>query len=705
MNIEILASDDAVVPVEGEAITTNPFAAVPEALRGSLIDQGFENLTAVQKAVIESEVEGRDLQISSQTGSGKTVALGFVITPALEAPEKSRGPVALIIVPTRELATQVCKELSWLMSDLRGVKVASVVGGTPVYKDKQLLKTRPRLLVGTPGRLLDHVKTGALDLSCVKELVLDEADQMLDMGFREELEGILDATPENRRTHLVSATFPRGIQQLAAQYQNDAVTIQGTQLGAANQDIEHRGHLVHNNNRYDTLVNLLLLAGDERTLVFVERRADAVIVAEKLEADGFSAMPLSGELAQNQRDRTMDAFRSGRAMVLVATDVAARGLDVPDVSTVIHTAPCIDGQVYTHRSGRTGRAGRSGQSILLSPPGRRYKVNRILKEAKVELTWLPVPTAKEVQKKISKRARVTLQNELTTALEQGSTDHHLTHAEELLAEHDGKELVAALLARLEPKSSAKAKDIQTAKGSEKFRDKPSGRDFKERSSRYEDRGPRDFKERSSRYEDRAPRDFKERSPHNDHTGKKFGSGRDGAPGGGVRFFINCGKNHGATPGRLLAILCRRGEVEGDTIGSIAIHPNGSTFDVRSDVADRFEIKSSRRDSRDPQMMIRPDRGPAHTSESDSSSRSKPSYGGGKPAHGGKGKGRPNHSPKNGRPQPHDGEGRFSKGKKKFSGNGGKSFAPGGKFGNSAKGKKNFSGGKKKSHVSAAGKRK
>ena len=272
MNLEELVSQDDTAPAVGQDPAGDPFSAVPAALRGALVERGFTELTSVQRAVLDAEVEGHDLKISSQTGSGKTVALGFVLAPKLVAEGGGHGPDALIIVPTRELATQVCNELEWLMADIDGVRLASVTGGTPLYRDRQILSRRPRILVGTPGRLLDHVRNGVLDLSQVSELVLDEADQMLDMGFREELEGILDVTPEERRTHLVSATFPRAIQQLAERYQRDAVSIEGTRLGDANQDIQHVGHIVNIRDRYDALVNLLLMSDEDRTLVFVERR-------------------------------------------------------------------------------------------------------------------------------------------------------------------------------------------------------------------------------------------------------------------------------------------------------------------------------------------------------------------------------------------------------------------------------------------------
>ena len=566
------ASHDAVAPAQPTAAPTSPFAALAAPLARALEARGFTALTSVQRAILNSEALHRDLQISSQTGSGKTVALGFVLAAALqEAPEQGRptggrgGPLALIIVPTRELANQVCEELSWLFGDLPGVRVAAVTGGTPVHRDRQLLGRGPRVLVGTPGRLLDHVRSGVLELGGVRELVLDEADQMLDLGFREELEGILDTTPESRRTHLVSATFPEGIRQLTARYQRDPIAIEGTRLGDANKDIEHVGYVVHLNQRYPALVNLLLQIDGERTLVFVERRTDALEVASRLEVDGFAALPLSGELAQAQRERTLAAFRAGRVKVLVATDVAARGLDVPDVGTVIHTVPPADVEVYTHRSGRTGRAGKRGRSVLIAPPKRRRQVARLLAEAGVDLCWLSVPGRDELRAELATRAQQELEADLDAALAAGPSAERLTQAERILGSRDAAPVVAALLARLQPAHRARPKDVQSQR-------EPAPASERPRRPQRERPNPRDRR-------------------------------------GSVRFFINRGTNQGATPNRILATVCRRGQVTGASIGSIAIHPNASTFDVHADAATRFERLAGRRDARDPEFMIRRDRGP------------------------------------------------------------------------------------------------
>lgn len=543
-----------------------PFAGVAAPMARALKARGFESLTAVQEAIIETGRTGRDLQVSSQTGSGKTVGLGFVLFGAvvegLENAGNARGPSVLVITPTRELGGQVRQELTWLYGELDGVGVASVTGGTPIFRDKAILQRGPQVLVGTPGRLLDHIRGGALDLSDVREVVLDEADQMLDMGFREDLEAILDAASGERRIHLVSATFPDGIQHLAQRYQTDPLFVQGTALGEANADIEHVGHLVKHYDRYAALVNHLLLASGTKTLVFVERRADAAELSQQLEADGFRALPISGDLVQSQRDRALAAFRSGKATILVATDVAARGIDVPDVGLVVQTSPPMDPETYTHRSGRTGRAGKTGRSLLFVPPQRRRHVDRLLNDAGVQLDWRPVPSAEEVEAHVEQENRSKLEARVERAVEKGASEVMKGLAGDLLEGKDPVELVACLLTALQPKRRAQAADV----------------------------GAGGARREGGRDRDAAP------------SAKSMG--------GHVRFFMNYGANQGATPGRVVASLCRRGGVAGTDIGSISIHPNATTFDVSADVVDGFENQVSQRDPRDPNVFIRRDRGPA-----------------------------------------------------------------------------------------------
>ena len=552
-----------------------PFEGVARELREALVARGFTKLSAVQKAVLAAATEARDLQISSQTGSGKTVALGFVLAQDLmqtpTAEERAPGPEALIIAPTRELAVQVADELTWLFANLRGLTVDRVTGGTPVGEERRRLSARPRILVGTPGRLLDHIRSGALSCGGIRQVLLDEADQMLDMGFREELEGILDGTPKERHTHLVSATFPAGIRKLARRYQTAPLSIEGTRLGEANADIEHIVHLVHHRDRYGALVNLLLQQRGERTLVFVGTRAETAELSEKLTADGFSATAISGDLQQNQRNRTLAAFRAGTVDVMVATDVAARGLDIPDVSLVIHGAAPRDAESYTHRSGRTGRAGSQGRSVLLAPTTARYRVEGLLAQARVEARWHPAPDAAAVEKKLAKK----LKREIFEALhgDRMPPEADLTYARRLLQENDPARVVATLLARVrgrrptEPRKLGGHPPEAAGRGSGKG---PGGRGRQAGGGRISTEGPR-----------------------------SRGGGKDW-----TRFTIDWGFRRGATTRRLLALVCRRGEINGRQVGAIEIGPTSSTFEIAAAAARDFDARASRPDERDPRIRIR-----------------------------------------------------------------------------------------------------
>ncbi len=432
---------------------SDPFEGVPPKLRSALERRGFTTLTAVQLAVLGEPSTEQDLRISSQTGSGKTVALGLVLGRAfLEGPPLPRdikGPRALIIAPTRELATQVAEELTWLLAEIEGLRVDFVVGGTDMRTDIRMLRRPPTILVGTPGRMLDHIRSGAFSCEEVHTVALDEADRMLDMGFREDLEAIIEAVPADRRSHLVSATFAGAVKGIANKFQKEARHVEGTELGEANVDIAHVVQLVDHDQRYEALVNALLLTLGEQVLVFVNKRVGASELAEKLSQDGFAALPFSGDLSQAQRTRTLSAFRNCTIQVLVSTDVAARGIDVPEIGLVVHMTPPQDPDDYTHRSGRTGRAGRQGQSLLLVPPRAQHFVRHLLRSAKVEASWETVPTPGKVRKTITKNIRRDLHARLDDDTQPDKKT--LEYAESILGKRDPTLLVATLLQMAEPR--------------------------------------------------------------------------------------------------------------------------------------------------------------------------------------------------------------------------------------------------------------
>ncbi len=435
----------------------SPFELVPEALRANMVKRGFAELTPIQQAVINGECAGRNLRLSSQTGSGKTVALGFALFEALG--DASDNTVrALVIVPTRELAHQVEGELQWLFEGCPGARTLVVTGGSDIRAELRRLRAKPTVVVGTPGRLLDHVRSGNLSLASVREVVLDEADQMLDMGFKDELDALVAELPTERRSHLVSATFPEAVKRLAQAFQTNPLQLQGTALGQANADIEHTAHLVFERDKYAALVNILLANLGRRCLVFVQRRVDASDIAEQLNEDGFSALPLSGDLPQAQRNRTLAAFKSGTVEVLVATDVAARGLHVDDVAMVIHEDVPREPEIYTHRSGRTGRAGQKGQSVLLVVPAARRRTEVMLNQSRVKFEWAPLPTPQKIKRAQTKKARrmfheLLMQVEATLkAAEPGNVSEvngvelDIEYAARLLEQHDPARLIAVLLA-------------------------------------------------------------------------------------------------------------------------------------------------------------------------------------------------------------------------------------------------------------------
>ncbi|HEY8092029.1 MAG TPA: DEAD/DEAH box helicase, partial [Polyangiaceae bacterium] len=374
---------------------------VGPALASALAAKGYDTLTPVQTAVLDEALEGRDLRITSQTGSGKTLAIGFAVRDLLDDLTAQFGgparPRVLVLAPTRELAKQVADELGWLYAPLR-VRVAAVTGGAGYLDQKRALSSNPAVIVATPGRLRDALERKVIDASTLAAVVLDEADSMLDLGFREDLDAILAMLPATRRSHLVSATFSRDVVALADRFQKDPVHVEGTRLGEAHSDVEHVVHLVEPRQRVDALVNLLLSDEDARTLVFARTRADVARIAGELAEAGFVVRTLSGEMEQPERDRALAAFRSGGVQALVATDVAARGIDVRDVARVIQVEPPTDVETYTHRSGRTGRAGKQGTSVLFVAPSHYPVIARGLSRAKIKHRVEPIPRPDAIQR-------------------------------------------------------------------------------------------------------------------------------------------------------------------------------------------------------------------------------------------------------------------------------------------------------------------
>jgi ATP-dependent RNA helicase DeaD len=545
------------------------------ALAAAFARKGYEELTAVQAKMLDPALAGRDLRITSQTGSGKTIAIGLAIRAEIAEPAPAKKgiarPRALVVAPTRELARQVEQELTWLYEDL-GARVASTTGGASYREEHRALAAGPVVVVGTPGRLLDHLNRKSIDTAGVAAIVLDEADRMLDLGFREELEAIFETLPEEHRTHLVSATFPADVRALADRVQHGAAHVEGTRLGSANTDIDHVIHLVHPREKLGALVNLLLASPEAQTLVFAKTRADVADIAAELDRAGFRVGALSGDLDQAARNRALGAFKRGDLQALVATDVAARGIDVQDIARVVHVDVPTNADSYTHRSGRTGRAGRRGTSALLVPPAGMRQVLRVLERARVSHKIAPIPSADAIRRAADDR----LYAELTTAEVEGAqvNERFRALAERLVESGDVTRTVERLLQRTRGPEGAEPRSLTDVTANTK----PGAR-------QHERRPPAEDGERPQRRGARAAR------PDNDEDW--------------VRFRVTWGHVQGADTRRLLAMMCRRGGIDGKDVGAIWVEQNFSIVSVAAGVAADFAERAQKPDPRDPRVKVEP----------------------------------------------------------------------------------------------------
>jgi ATP-dependent RNA helicase DeaD len=522
-----------------------PFSSTPAAIGAALAARGYAAATPVQSAVLVPEAQGRDLLVSAQTGSGKTVAYGLAMAPTLlveaERLPRAAEPLALVVAPTRELALQVARELQWLYKDAGG-QVVTCVGGMEIRREARALQQGSHIVVGTPGRLRDHLERGTLQTAGLKVVVLDEADEMLDLGFREDLEEILDSTPPTRRTLLFSATLPKPIQTLAKRYQNNAFRIATANDREQHSDIDYRAIRVAPNDIEVAVVNTLRFFEAGAALVFASTREGVRRLHANLVERGFAAVALSGELSQADRTHALQALRDRRARVCVATDVAARGIDLPDLNLVIHAELPHDAEVLQHRSGRTGRAGKKGVCVILVPYPKRHRAEGLLRAANVRAQWMDPPTAEAIQAQDDAR----MMDEIVDAGEDRAA------AEALLAAKPPVDIAAALL-RLQRARLPAPEDLS-------------------------DTGP------AARAVPDGPR------PGFEDT---------------VWFRINAGRNNNADPRWLLPYLCRRGHLTKREIGAIRIFDRETRFEIPRAMANKFVAALRKTDDGDPDVAIEP----------------------------------------------------------------------------------------------------
>ncbi len=501
------------------------FSHLTPTLAQALATKGYTALTPVQNAVVADDARGRDLLVSAQTGSGKTVAFGLAMADELLSDGNLPAPglpLALVIAPTRELALQVAKELTWLYA---GGRIATCVGGMDPSRERRALSHGAHIVVGTPGRLKDHTERGALDLSAVRVAVLDEADEMLDMGFREDLETLLDQTPAERRTLLFSATLPRPIVNLAKTYQRDAHRISTVGEDRGHGDIAYQAVAVAPADIEHAVINLLRFHEAETAMLFCATRDNVRHLHASLTERGFAAVALSGEHSQNERNHALQALRDRRARVCVATDVAARGIDLPTLSLVVHVELPRDAETLQHRSGRTGRAGKKGTAVLIVPYPRRKRVEMMLKQARIAFEWKQPPTAEDIRGQDRERLLATL-------------------LQPVEAEEDDRALATRLLAERSPE------DIAVALVQAHRAKLPAPEDLIDRAE----------------------------APTAHHR-----PGFDDV----VWFRMNIGRHQNADPRWVLPLICNRGHITKQEVGQIRIGAAETQFQIPRGIAGKF----------------------------------------------------------------------------------------------------------------------
>ncbi len=543
------------LPGEDQALP----ATIPVPLATALAEQGYATLTPVQLEMLEAGRADADLLVSAQTGSGKTVAFGLAIASTLLGGEDrlphTETPLGLVIAPTRELAMQVQRELAWLYAKA-DARIATCVGGMDMRTERRALERGAHLVVGTPGRLRDHIAKGSLDLSNLRAVVLDEADEMLDLGFRDDLEFILGAAPEERRTLMFSATVPRAIAELAKTFQRDAVRVVATASSEQHADIEYQLMLVVRDEREHAIINTLLHSDSTSALVFCHTREAVRHLTARLANRGFPVVSLSGEMAQSERSSALQSMRDGRARVCVATDVAARGIDLPNLDLVVHADLPTNPDILLHRSGRTGRAGRKGISVLIVPEHRRFAAERVLSMAKLTARLTPAPDIAAIEARYRQQI-------LEAAVAAPAPDEaEASFVAELLERLTPQQLAAAYLRQqlATRPTPEEVTPIAVSAGSTK----------------------------SPKRDKRFPADG---------VGEPaFAAGpRPSRMTDGVWFTLSLGRKHRADPKWLLPMICKAGEVTKADVGSIKIDDLETRFEIAADKAEAFaaHLKRSR----------------------------------------------------------------------------------------------------------------
>ncbi|MFN3602198.1 MAG: DEAD/DEAH box helicase [Dietzia sp.] len=540
---------------DSSAVTFADMGLAP-AVAQAVKDVGYEVPSAIQAAIIPMVMAGRDVVGLAQTGTGKTAAFALPILSLIDPAVKS--PQALVLAPTRELALQVAEACITYSANMPQVNVLPIYGGQAYGIQLSGLRRGAQIIVGTPGRVIDHLKKGTLDLSGLRHLVLDEADEMLAMGFQEDVERILSDTPQTTQVALFSATMPAAIRRISQKYLTDAAEVKVASKTATAPTIQQRYVLVNHRDKLDALTRIFEVEDFDAMILFVRTKSATEELAERLRARGFSAAPINGDIPQNLRERTIEALKDGRTDILVATDVAARGLDVPRISHVVNYDIPHDTESYVHRIGRTGRAGRSGQALLFVTPRERRLLSQIERATRQPLTEIQLPSVDDVNEmRMAKFAQ-----SITESLGDTNLAMFRRLVEEYASEH-----------------SVSMADIAAALATQSR----NSEDFLMREPERPVRRERQDDRRDTRRDDRRER-----------PGRDFSDGPRPSRGGKdmAQYRIAVGKRNNVKPGSIMGALANEAGLSGGDIGRISIRFDHSIVELPAGLS-RDQVESMR----------------------------------------------------------------------------------------------------------------
>lgn len=528
----------------------------PELLK-ALESKGFESPMPVQVRVLEDKsLTDGDLIVQARTGSGKTLAFALPLIDHMDA--KLREPQIIVLSPTRELAQQTAREFAWLGINL-GVRAATLVGGLDMERQIRALRDGANIVIGTPGRILDHLRRGTLKTASIRSVVLDEGDHMLDMGFRDEMEAILNAMDNVERTWLFSATMPPEVLSLSRQYLNAPKKISLVADVTTHEDITQKAYIIPSRKRFEGLANVLIWENPSRALLFCGTRAETQDVAEKLCDIGFRATAIHGDMSQRERNSALSALRGGRVAILVATDVAARGLDIEAVSHVIQFGLPQNLEAFVHRSGRTGRAGHEGSNMVLLTAREAKQFKYMTASSKLRMEWIPAPDAAEIAGQSRVRFEKTM---IEHALE---SDEFEKWAQEILSKDEALMLVSGLIAKA-------------------YGDQPAGYSIREdvatEMDREKSRGDRPLS--AARFGGRQANGARKERP---------GARNDMSSGCAVQF--SKGRSDGLEVGALLGLICRCLGLGREDVGNIKLRDHSASVELSARGAALIEARKER----------------------------------------------------------------------------------------------------------------